>query len=163
MLPTSQGCEQLCEVAHLTASLVPGTWEKFSKKHMVVFFPSWWFVIRAKSTAPYTVFYPALSLDLFLKWLLATPCNLVSDLFQGNGHEEVVACAWDGQTYIIDHNRTVVRFQVDENVRAFCAGGPLPHTPLTHCLPLISILSVSPNVNLHKQMSSLALSLESDR
>ncbi|KAF6119207.1 integrin alpha FG-GAP repeat containing 2 [Phyllostomus discolor] len=43
----------------------------------------------------------------------------------GNGHEEVVACAWDGQTYIIDHNRTVVRFQVDENVRAFCAGGNL--------------------------------------
>ncbi|KAB0394611.1 hypothetical protein E2I00_010961, partial [Balaenoptera physalus] len=41
---------------------------------------------------------------------------------EGNGHEEVVACAWDGQTYIIDHNRTVVRFQVDENVRAFCAG-----------------------------------------
>ncbi|KAM5252346.1 KICSTOR complex protein ITFG2 isoform 3-T3 [Hipposideros larvatus] len=40
----------------------------------------------------------------------------------GNGIEEVVACAWDGQTYIIDHNRTVVRFQVDENVRAFCAG-----------------------------------------
>ncbi|XP_069484597.1 KICSTOR complex protein ITFG2 [Ambystoma mexicanum] len=40
----------------------------------------------------------------------------------GNGHEEVVACAWDGQTYIIDHNRTVVRFQVDENVSAFCAG-----------------------------------------
>ncbi|CAH7422539.1 Itfg2 [Phodopus roborovskii] len=41
----------------------------------------------------------------------------------GNGLEEVVACAWDGQTYIIDHNRTVVRFQVDENIRAFCAGG----------------------------------------
>ncbi|XP_045730019.1 KICSTOR complex protein ITFG2 isoform X7 [Mirounga angustirostris] len=40
----------------------------------------------------------------------------------GNGREEVVACAWDGQTYIIDHNRTVVRFQVDENIRAFCAG-----------------------------------------
>ncbi|XP_046535841.1 KICSTOR complex protein ITFG2 isoform X2 [Equus quagga] len=40
----------------------------------------------------------------------------------GNGHEEVVACAWDGQTYIIDHKRTVVRFQVDENIRAFCAG-----------------------------------------
>ncbi|KAM4819854.1 KICSTOR complex protein ITFG2 isoform 2-T2 [Thomomys bottae] len=40
----------------------------------------------------------------------------------GNGCEEVVACAWDGQTYIIDHNRSVVRFQVDENVRAFCAG-----------------------------------------
>lgn len=42
---------------------------------------------------------------------------------QGNGHEEVIACAWDGQTYIIDHNRTVARFQADENVSAFCAGG----------------------------------------
>ncbi|XP_034262830.1 KICSTOR complex protein ITFG2 isoform X1 [Pantherophis guttatus] len=40
----------------------------------------------------------------------------------GNGYEEVIACAWDGQTYIIDHNRTVARFQVDENVSAFCAG-----------------------------------------
>ncbi|XP_043943554.1 KICSTOR complex protein ITFG2 [Protopterus annectens] len=40
----------------------------------------------------------------------------------GNGQEDVVACAWDGQTYIIDHNRSVVRFQVDENVSAFCAG-----------------------------------------
>ncbi|MGH0115610.1 UNVERIFIED_CONTAM: hypothetical protein FKN15_037933 [Acipenser sinensis] len=39
----------------------------------------------------------------------------------GDGREEVVACAWDGQTYIIDHNRTVVRFQFDENVNAFCA------------------------------------------
>ncbi|KAG2468905.1 ITFG2 protein, partial [Polypterus senegalus] len=41
---------------------------------------------------------------------------------QGDGCEEVVACAWDGQTYIIDHNRMVVRFQFDENVNAFCAG-----------------------------------------
>uniref|UniRef100_A0A8C5N5B9 Integrin alpha FG-GAP repeat containing 2 n=1 Tax=Leptobrachium leishanense TaxID=445787 RepID=A0A8C5N5B9_9ANUR len=40
----------------------------------------------------------------------------------GNGQEEVVACAWDGQTYIIDQNRTVLRFQVDANVNAFCAG-----------------------------------------
>ncbi|CDQ82097.1 unnamed protein product [Oncorhynchus mykiss] len=39
----------------------------------------------------------------------------------GDGREEVVACAWDGQTYIIDHNRMVVRFQFDENVNAFCA------------------------------------------
>ncbi|XP_061523733.1 KICSTOR complex protein ITFG2 isoform X1 [Phycodurus eques] len=42
--------------------------------------------------------------------------------FQRDGREEVVACAWDGQTYIIDHNRAVVRFQFDENVNAFCAG-----------------------------------------
>ncbi|CAL8323002.1 unnamed protein product [Lota lota] len=40
----------------------------------------------------------------------------------GDGREEVVACAWDGQTYIIDHNRMVVRFQFEENVNAFCAG-----------------------------------------
>lgn len=64
-------------------------------------------------------------------------CILVSGRFQGNGHEEVVACAWDGQTYIIDHNRTVVRFQVDENIRAFCAGGPPPRLPHlhSHCVP----------------------------
>uniref|UniRef100_A0A803KHM2 Integrin alpha FG-GAP repeat containing 2 n=1 Tax=Xenopus tropicalis TaxID=8364 RepID=A0A803KHM2_XENTR len=40
----------------------------------------------------------------------------------GNGEEEVVACAWDGQTYIIDHNHAILRFQVEENVSAFCAG-----------------------------------------
>lgn len=51
---------------------------------------------------------------------------------QGDGREEVVACAWDGQTYIIDHNRTVVRFQFDENVNAFCAGeGPRTSPPLS--------------------------------
>ncbi|KAG7225570.1 hypothetical protein INR49_004976 [Caranx melampygus] len=37
----------------------------------------------------------------------------------GDGREEVVACAWDGQTYIIDHNRTVVRFQFDENIHIY--------------------------------------------
>uniref|UniRef100_A0A8C5CD88 Integrin alpha FG-GAP repeat containing 2 n=1 Tax=Gadus morhua TaxID=8049 RepID=A0A8C5CD88_GADMO len=37
----------------------------------------------------------------------------------GDGREEVVACAWDGQTYIIDHHRTVVRFHP----------GPAPITP----------------------------------
>uniref|UniRef100_A0A674A5B6 Integrin alpha FG-GAP repeat containing 2 n=1 Tax=Salmo trutta TaxID=8032 RepID=A0A674A5B6_SALTR len=41
----------------------------------------------------------------------------------GDGREEVAAaCAWDGQTYIIDLNCMVVRFQFDENVNAFCAG-----------------------------------------
>ena len=63
--------------------------------------------------------------------------HLVSGLFQGNGREEVVACAWDGQTYIIDHNRTVVRFQVDENIRAFCAGGTPPHAQ--HPCPLAPV------------------------
>lgn len=49
----------------------------------------------------------------------------------------MVACAWDGQTYIIDHNRTVVRFQVDENIRAFCAGGILPRAQ--HTCPLAPV------------------------
>lgn len=52
---------------------------------------------------------------------------------QGDGHDEVVACAWDGQTYIIDHNRTVARFQVDENVSAFCAGEK-EACPIVPCL-----------------------------
>ena len=41
---------------------------------------------------------------------------------QGNGTEEVVACSWDGQTYIVNLNREVVRFQFGDNVAAFCAG-----------------------------------------
>lgn len=64
----------------------------------------------------------------------------------GNGHEEVVACAWDGQTYIIDHNRAVVRFQVDENIRAFCAGGTLPSGPSNHTVCLSFPLSLCPLV-----------------
>ena len=41
---------------------------------------------------------------------------------QGDGTEEVVACSWDGQTYIANLNRDVVRFQFQENVAAFYAG-----------------------------------------
>nr|XP_006821728.1 PREDICTED: integrin-alpha FG-GAP repeat-containing protein 2-like [Saccoglossus kowalevskii] len=40
----------------------------------------------------------------------------------GDGKEEVIACAWDGQTYIVDHNKHSVRFHFEENVSAFCAG-----------------------------------------
>lgn len=39
-----------------------------------------------------------------------------------NGKEEVILCAWDGLTYIVDHDRNIVRFQFEENVQAFCAG-----------------------------------------
>ena len=41
---------------------------------------------------------------------------------QGDGTEEVIACSWDGQTYIANLNRDVVRFQFQENVAAFYAG-----------------------------------------
>lgn len=40
----------------------------------------------------------------------------------GNGTDEVICCAWDGQTYIVNHSRDVVRYQFDENVAAFTAG-----------------------------------------
>ncbi|CAL7946564.1 unnamed protein product [Xylocopa violacea] len=40
----------------------------------------------------------------------------------GDGTDEIVACAWDGQTYILDQQRNSVRFQFEEPVRAFCTG-----------------------------------------
>jgi hypothetical protein len=39
-----------------------------------------------------------------------------------DGNEEVIVCAWDGLTYIVDRYRNVVRYQFEENVAAFCAG-----------------------------------------
>ena len=41
---------------------------------------------------------------------------------QGNGQEEVVCCSWDGQTYIVNHSREVVRYNFMENVAAFATG-----------------------------------------
>ncbi|CAL1688517.1 unnamed protein product [Lasius platythorax] len=40
----------------------------------------------------------------------------------GNNSDEIIACAWDGQTYILDQQRHSVRFQFEEPVRAFCTG-----------------------------------------
>lgn len=40
----------------------------------------------------------------------------------GDGSDEIVACAWDGQTYILDHQQNSVRFHFEEPVRAFCTG-----------------------------------------
>ncbi len=34
----------------------------------------------------------------------------------------MIACSWDGVTYIVNLNRDVVRFQFPENVAAFFAG-----------------------------------------
>lgn len=41
---------------------------------------------------------------------------------QNDGNEEVIVCAWDGLTYIVDRHQNVVRYQFEENVAAFCAG-----------------------------------------
>ncbi|XP_014204245.1 KICSTOR complex protein ITFG2 [Copidosoma floridanum] len=40
----------------------------------------------------------------------------------GDGADEIIACSWDGQTYILDQQRNSVRFQFEDPVRAFCAG-----------------------------------------
>ena len=40
----------------------------------------------------------------------------------GDGIQEVIACSWDGQTYIITQDRQAVRFQFEESVSTFTAG-----------------------------------------
>lgn len=40
----------------------------------------------------------------------------------GDNREEVIVCAWDGQTYIVDHDRNVVRYHFHKNVQSFSAG-----------------------------------------
>ncbi|EDO34581.1 predicted protein [Nematostella vectensis] len=39
-----------------------------------------------------------------------------------DGYEEIIACAWDGSTYIIDSDQNIVKFEFRENVLAFGAG-----------------------------------------
>ena len=41
---------------------------------------------------------------------------------QGDGTEEVIVCSWDGQTYIVNLDKDVVRFHFREHVAAFYAG-----------------------------------------
>jgi hypothetical protein len=39
-----------------------------------------------------------------------------------DGEDEIIACGWDGMTYIIDQAQNMVKFKFEENVAAFCAG-----------------------------------------
>ncbi len=41
---------------------------------------------------------------------------------QGSGCDEIVTCAWDGMTYVVDLNRNIVRYKFEQNVTAFAAG-----------------------------------------
>ena len=34
----------------------------------------------------------------------------------------MIACSWDGHTYLVNLNKDSARFHFDENVAAFCAG-----------------------------------------
>ncbi|KAL5503150.1 hypothetical protein EMCRGX_G010057 [Ephydatia muelleri] len=40
----------------------------------------------------------------------------------GNGEDEIIACAWDGMTYIVDQYKNVIRYRFEEAVASFCAG-----------------------------------------
>lgn len=40
----------------------------------------------------------------------------------GNGNDDIIACSWDGHTYILDQNKNSVRFQLDDSVQAFECG-----------------------------------------
>lgn len=43
-------------------------------------------------------------------------------IFKGDGTEEVIACSWDGHTYLVNLKKDAARFQFEENVAAFCPG-----------------------------------------
>ncbi|GFU13038.1 KICSTOR complex protein ITFG2 [Nephila pilipes] len=40
----------------------------------------------------------------------------------GGGDEDIIACAWDGQTYMVNQRKQSVRFQFEESVSAFTSG-----------------------------------------
>jgi hypothetical protein len=40
----------------------------------------------------------------------------------GDGRDEIVACSWDGHTYILDQEKCSVCFQLEESVMSFCSG-----------------------------------------
>lgn len=40
----------------------------------------------------------------------------------GDGRDEIVACSWDGQTYVLDQEKCIVCFQLEESVMSFCSG-----------------------------------------
>lgn len=40
----------------------------------------------------------------------------------GDGCDNIIACSWDGQTYILDQDKNVVKFQLEESVQAFDCG-----------------------------------------
>lgn len=98
----------------------------------------------------------------------------------GNGQEEVVCCSWDGQTYIVNHSREVVRFHFKENVAAFATGyfsvpgkGNVPcfvyatfnnHIVIHHSISIPSVESSSllPVMDKHEQTHNLLGKLNID-
>lgn len=52
------------------------------------------------------------------------PLSFLSDWFMQctGGDDVIVACAWDGTTYIIDHKKNLARHHFHEDVCAFALG-----------------------------------------
>lgn len=40
----------------------------------------------------------------------------------GDGNVELIACSWEGHTYILDQYKNAIRFQTQDPVADFCAG-----------------------------------------
>jgi len=62
-------------------------------------------------------------------WKLQCDIDLEDHIFStstlditGDGEDEVVACSWDGVTFIFNHRREVVKFDLGNGVRGFCTG-----------------------------------------
>nr|CAD7257567.1 unnamed protein product [Timema shepardi] len=66
----------------------------------------------------------------------------------GDGTEEIVACSWDGQTYILDQEKRSVRFQLEESVRSFCSGY-YALDPSKEAAPCFIYTTFSNKVSLH--------------
>lgn len=69
----------------------------------------------------------------------------------GNGVEEVIACSWNGQTYIISQDRQAVRFQFDEQVSTFTAGLFTSQPGLTH--PVLVYVTFNNQVQVYHNLN----------
>ncbi|XP_072398636.1 KICSTOR complex protein ITFG2-like [Diabrotica undecimpunctata] len=58
----------------------------------------------------------------------------------GTGSDDIVACSWDGETYILDQDKNSVRFHLDEPVQAFQSGyyNIQPDAPDMTCLVYVT-------------------------
>lgn len=57
------------------------------------------------------------SLQVDHQLFISNKLNVTSD-----DQDEIIVCSWDGQTYIVNHDQQVIRFQFEETVCSFCAG-----------------------------------------
>lgn len=78
-----------------------------------------------------------------------------------DGCDSVVVCSWDGLTYIVDHDKSFVRFQFEENVCAFCAGyyGTSTNTSCLVYTTFSNRILIYHSIELHSMRPSTLLSV----